>query len=134
MPALNFQKRFVPLIESGAKPHTFRVEGKRRPPRVGETLSLYYGMRTKACRLIKRVPCAAVQRMSVKFLNTPVGWYAERTIDGVPMTGAQNEAFAVADGFESWPAFEAWLRTAHEAPEDGIVRGWLIWWGPSYGQ
>lgn len=128
MPALNFQKQFAAKVEDGSKPHTFRVEGKRRPPRVGETLSLYTGMRTKGCRLIKRVPCVAVQRMTCKLVK----WHAGRCvlkIDGAYRTLAQKEAFAIADGFESWAAFVAWLSATHATGTDMTVRGWLIWWG-----
>lgn len=129
MVALNFHADFAPKVEDGSKPHTFRVEGKRPPPRVGQTLHLYTRMRHPGCRLLKAVPCTRVQRMAVKIVETPVGTFAERTIDGNPMTMAQNEAFAIADGFANWAAFVAWLRTAHEIPAHGIVRGYLIWWG-----
>ena len=63
MPAYNFQKQFAPLVESGQKRQTIRAIGKRRHARPGESLQLYTGQRTKACRkLISPDPeCVSVQ-------------------------------------------------------------------------
>ena len=48
MPALNFQKRFADLVESGEKCQTIRKCSKDgRDPKVGDTLYLYTGQRPK---------------------------------------------------------------------------------------
>lgn len=61
MPAYNFQKQFAPLVESGQKRQTIRAIGKRRHARPGESLQLYTGQRTKACRkLISPDPVASM--------------------------------------------------------------------------
>jgi hypothetical protein len=128
MVALNFQPGFALMVESGAKPHTFRVEGKRRPPRVGETLSLYTGMRSKACRLLKRVTCTRVQPMTVG-LDSGDPFQSACRVHDVEISVRARERFARRDGFASWAAFVAWVRKTHKPGKDGIVRGYLIWWG-----
>lgn len=96
--AYNFQKQFVPLIESGEKSSTIR---KRRAngyvPRAGEAIRLYTGMRTKACKLIREVTVVNV---------TPITIYSDhgrgevvnnlRRLDGIEIRD-----LAIADGFKS---------------------------------
>lgn len=55
----NFMPQWAHLVESGHKPHTIR---KRRTRRTlpGDTLRLYAGQRTKACRLLREATCEAV--------------------------------------------------------------------------
>lgn len=61
MPALNYQKRFAPLVESGKKKHTIRACRKDgRDPRPGEVLYQYTGMRTKGCRKLREDICRVV--------------------------------------------------------------------------
>ncbi len=48
MTLLNFKKDFVTLILGRSKPHTIRQE-RKHPIKVGDTLQLYYGLRTKSC-------------------------------------------------------------------------------------
>lgn len=62
MVAFNFQERFVPLIESGKKISTVRSSQRCCP---GHTMHLYAGLRTKKCRQIKKVVCAAVYEFSI---------------------------------------------------------------------
>jgi len=45
-------------ILSGKKRQTIRLVRKRRPPRVGETLRLYWRLRTKECELLKETVCS----------------------------------------------------------------------------
>ena len=51
MVALSFKAQFAPPIVAGIKRQTVRA-GRKRPPRAGERLQLYVGMRTKHCRKI----------------------------------------------------------------------------------
>ena len=60
MIAYSFQKRFIKPIQDGTKVFTLRAPRKREHARVGQTLQLYFGMRTKHCRkIIDDLPCAA---------------------------------------------------------------------------
>ena len=93
MPALNFQKQFVPMIEDGSKYHTIRRKRKKNPIKVGDVLYLYTGMRTKQCRLIKDVHCSSV---------VPVVIYPKLgrvVLDGKMLALDDVLWFAVRDGF-----------------------------------
>ena len=93
MPALSFQKRFVPFIESGDKTHTIRAY-RKRPFRAGDTLSLYYGMRTKVCRLLLRCECTATRDLLIDRAG-------DIYIDGCALSMDEMEALALRDGFRS---------------------------------
>ena len=62
MTVYSFKARFVPAIEAGTKRQTIRAPraGRSRHANVGSELQLYTAMRTKHCRLIRRVRCANV--------------------------------------------------------------------------
>lgn len=65
MPALNFKKRFEPMIESGDKRQTIRAKRKDcRDPKEGQTLYLYTGMRSKGCRKLGEAPCLSSETNS----------------------------------------------------------------------
>lgn len=67
MVAYNFQSQFVEAIRNGSKSHTIRRNGKRRHARPGESLQLYSGMRTKACKKIITDPeCVAAIPISIE--------------------------------------------------------------------
>lgn len=128
MVALNFHADFAPKVEDGSKPHTFRVAGKRPPPRVGQTLHLYTRMRHPGCRLLKAVPCTRVQPMTIG-LDFGDPFHSACRIHDVEISLRARERFAKRDGFASWAAFVAWVRKTHKPGPDKIVRGYLIWWG-----
>ena len=49
MPALNFQKQFAPLVESGEKRQTIRAhrKDKRLPAKPGDIIALHFPGRNK---------------------------------------------------------------------------------------
>ena len=121
MAAYNFQKQFVPLIESGAKQSTIR---KRRVngylPREGDILSLYYGMRTKRCKLIRRV---AVARVSPIVVNARLGC-AEVILNGSRLTDGEIYEMAKSDGFKGIRDFAEFFEDKY-GPE---LQAYLIEW------
>ncbi len=67
MGAYNFRAQFAEDVESGRKTQTIRAERKDgRRPKVGDTLKLYTGMRTKACRLLAVGRCTAVVPITIE--------------------------------------------------------------------
>lgn len=117
MPTLNFQKQFTPLVELGSKRQTIRGR-RKRPIRVGDTLYLYTGMRTKACRRLGEVVCAKVADVVVEESYLIVGMNCYRSWD------YRCDAFARADGFPSFEAMLEWFRRQYGLP----FRGQLIKW------
>lgn len=120
MPALSYQKQFVPLVESGAKPHTIRAERKdgRVPAKIGDTLYQYTGMRTKACRKICEDICTAVDRLTITNIG---GIYLNYELL------ISQEKFARDDGFYDLDTMIEWFKKTHGLP----FRGWLIQWNPA---
>lgn len=97
MAAYNFQKQFVPLIESGQKRSTIRKRRKNGYlPRQGDVLRLYQGMRTKSCKLIREVAVEAVVPITVNAANG----CADVILNGDRMTNEQVHALATSDGFK----------------------------------
>lgn len=117
MPALNFQKRFASLVESGRKTQTIRAFRKDgRNPRPGQTLYLYVGQRTKGCRKLGEAECIAVDAVTI-------------TEDGIVFTGGHLSAeaadrMAEADGFRDFVAMRLCFLIEHGLPFDGLCIRW----------
>lgn len=148
MVAYSFRKPFAPKIEDGSKHHTLRGP-RRRHAREGETLQLYTGMRTKACRLVATKTCTQVcgVRLDFGWREAPVVVFAiaelaslglGRPADGPggapcrvgPMAPVVDvQAFARADGFPSFGAMARWWWTMHRTRR---WNGFLVNWGEPY--
>lgn len=121
MAAYNFQKQFVPLIESGAKRSTIRQRRKNGYlPRQGDILRLYNGMRTKQCRLIREVAVEAVE---------PIVIYARHGCADVFINGNRLSDFeamdlAKSDGFKGIREFAEFFEEKY-GPE---LQAYLIRW------
>jgi hypothetical protein len=111
MPALSFQKQFVPFVEDGSKQHSIRAD-RKRPFKVGDTLSLFYGMRTKQCRLLARVPCIKVERMRIE--RARVWIYA------VELSLDEKDLLAWTDGFRHTPDYG---QSFYKIPSGCICQG-----------
>lgn len=109
MVAYSFKKHFAEPIVAGRKRQTLRDDRKRHA-RVGETLQLYTGMRTKHCRMIGTATCLAVSRIRLDFEDGRV----ESVETGLALTTLEElDAFAVYDGFPDWRALERFWRKEH---------------------
>jgi len=106
MPAYNFKAQFALLVESGVKPHTVRPK-RKHPTKVGDTLYLYTGMRTKACRLLKTAICTRIRPIKVEFYPRRV------TLDGKVLSRTEATELALRDGFD--------------APESDYRMFWFFW-------
>ena len=122
MPAFNFMKAIASKVEDGSKPHTFRICAKRKPPKVGDTLKLYTGMRSKQCRLLRTVECRyvipTVLRCDAKF--GPMIW----TIGDRQLSADQMWSFAVNDGFVDVFDMTNWLLATHGETASGFLIAW----------
>ena len=127
MVAYSFQKQFAPRILDGTKRQTVRARGKRRHAQPGEALQLYTGMRTRHCRLIARATCWRVQPIAIRFLDGAFD-RSMIIIDGAPVL---REAFAKADGFDSWAELRAFWAKHHAGVDE--FEGYCISWHPLEG-
>lgn len=140
MPALNFQARFAPLVESGEKRQTIRKRRKDgRDPKPGDTLYLYTGMRTKACRKLGEAKCREVFPFQLTAraetgngnVNMFAGLSSHRgggsrfraasLRDG---TRSRIARLAKADGFSSPEEMVCWFEAAHGLPFEGLLIRW----------
>jgi len=115
MPALNFKARFAGDVESGRKRCTIHAR-RKRPTRVGDTLYLYTGMRTKACRRLRTVECAAVVPIVIE--------HRRIYLNGRPLLIQQRRDLAREDGFVDLGAFHAFFEDAHGPVFEGDLIKW----------
>ncbi|WP_425072561.1 hypothetical protein [Sagittula sp. S175] len=128
MPALNFQERFAPDVESGIKRQSMRKPRADGKPhcKVGDTLKLYTGMRTQQCRLLGE---ARVTRIAtVKIDQTGMKLDGERLfacLHSRDQLDPTDNEFAEADGFESFADMRDWIEETHgPLPFEGVVIYW----------
>jgi len=109
---LGFKKQFVPKIENGSKIFTLRDKPKRMP-RVGETLHMYTGLRTKHCQFITKehtLKSMQVVRLRIIRISGDAGFSVTIAVDGRQISTKEFYDFAKHDGFKSTTEFsEYWL-------------------------
>lgn len=104
---LGFKKRFVPKIYDGSKIFTLREKPKRMP-KIGETLHMYTGLRTKQCEFITRDhKLASFQEAVVKIKliygigKKAIGFTVEIKIGKTKLPKAVIDFhFTISDGFK----------------------------------
>lgn len=89
----NFKKRFAPFVRDGTKRHTIRAK-RKHPDKPGNTVHLYYGLRTKSVELLGRSICVKVEEIQVSAGQ-------QVFIDGVELNLDEKNALAFCDGFRS---------------------------------
>lgn len=120
----NFRARFVEPILAGRKQHTIRAR-RRYPERVGNTMHLYTGLRTKAARLLLRVPCMKIEDIAIVSGCKHAGGCtcdAQVSVDGVELDHGERERLAVLDGFTSFAEMSAFWKG--RVPFDGQIVHW----------
>lgn len=126
MPALNFKKQFAAAVEHGEKTQTVRAHRKDGRPhcKVGDTISLYTGMRTKTCRLLGRATVKRIDQVRIEptqmFINgrlLPSAIYHRDC-------GQTDNEFAENDGFDSFMDMSRWFEDVHGLPFEGVVIHW----------
>ena len=124
MVAYSFQARFAGSVAAGAKTQTIRRH--RRPParhaRVGESIALWTGLRTKEARLIGHASCAGLYPISLRF---GLGTVAHVRIGAKQLMGEQLDDFARQDGFQNGRDMSAWFgETYGSLSFDGVLVMW----------
>ncbi len=120
MPVYDFKAQFVAAVESGAKTCTIRPE-RDRPTKIGDTLYLYAGLRTKACRLIGTAICTDVCALSVSKRHI---WSEDaRRV----LTPTELDDLARDDGFQSVQEFFQFFIDTYELGEYAKPMELIIW-------
>lgn len=126
MPALNFKTQFAGDVEMGHKRQSVRAHRKDGRPhcKVGDTLKLYTGMRTKACRLLGEAKVIAVETIKINSTNMEInGRLLPSALYSRDCETTDNE-FAEADGFEGFMEMADWFQGVHGLPFEGVVIYW----------
>lgn len=114
MPAFNFQPRFADMVESGQKRQTIR---KTLRGKVGDTVYLYTGQRTKQCRKLGEGRIVSIQSISIQ---RDVVFLGDRLL-----SAQDNNFLASADGFADSAEMFDWFETVHGLPFDGFLYKWV---------
>jgi hypothetical protein len=129
MPAYNFKRAFADRVRAGVDPafaarhpevrpkrQTIRKRRKRRT-RVGETLYLYVGQRTKRCEKLGEATCKAV---------VPIVIHADGAVDlgGRRLSEEERRALARDDGFAAFDDLYTFFADHYELPFEGVVVQW----------
>ena len=118
MPAINFQPRFAELVESGRKTQTIRKSNRFK---VGDTVQLYTGQRTKQCRKLGEGVVTGVHWFYLRYDHERRPYFL---IASLPLTFSHMDEFAERDGFISAQDMIDWFEKQHGLP----FKGWLITW------
>ena len=119
---LNFSQEFVPLIESGIKPHTVRA--KRADgwnPLPGDTLYLYVGQGTKSARLLRTESCEFSTEITIQ---QSAGNVHHVLLGGRPLGQFEIEQLALGDGFANGSEFVRYFEERYTLPFSGLFIGW----------
>lgn len=116
MPAFNFQPRFADLVESGQKTQTIR---KTLRGKVGDTVYLYTGQRTKNCRKLGEGRIVSIQAINIQQNVIFVGDWI--------LSEKQDDSLASADGFADRSEMLDWFKKQHGLPFDGFLYKWVKW-------
>jgi len=143
MAALSFKGSFVDRILDGTKTQTIR-NYRKYPLRVGETLYLYYGLRTKNSKKLKDATCKAIYHIIIdkdsvlifyrgaELTQPSEGGGTKAQLAGervakVIKTQKELDEFAYADGFENWATMKRWWSLTH-GDDCFPFTGQLIMW------
>lgn len=124
MVAYNFMARFAPSVEDGTKRQTIRACGKRRPPRRGEQLQLYTGMRTRNCRLLRRTPCLVAVPIAMDLVANRVRIQIGDVLG--ELTPEEISQLAKDDGFATVDEFFAYFASTHGQRFTGHLIKWEV--------
>ena len=116
------------------KRQTIRAIGKRRHALEGDELQLYYGMRTRQCKLIGRARCLSTQGVYLKWSE----WPSFATFDMIELEPGvwrrsgdlreihNMEKFAAEDGFDSLADMRAFWEKEHGGQTfEGVLIKWV---------
>lgn len=118
---ISFNKRFVDLVESGAKHQTIRANRKDgRRPEPGDFIHCYFGLRTKHTRKLRGAIIRAVHDVRIDVSLRDV-W-----VNGKRVLARDCTAFARADGFDSYHEMMTWWQSTHRG--SAVFHGFMVVW------
>jgi hypothetical protein len=114
----NFKARFAAAVENGAKTSTIRLFLKTTPPKKGNRLKHFTGMRTKQCRRLLQPICQECLRIQITENKIILGKQE--------LTRAEENQLAVNDGFHNAAELRTFFRSTYGFPLPGKPH-WVSW-------
>ena len=118
MVAFNFQERFADKVASGEKPSTIRSTMRCK---IGDSIQLYTGQRTKECRKLGEGVCVGVAEITIGLA------------DGTPwaISGRIGEVFhhsrlSQQEGFKNEMEMVDFFRQRYGLPFTGYLHAWEL--------
>lgn len=119
MVAYNFKAQFAADVEAGRKRQTIRAPRKDgRHAKRGDSLQLYTGMRTAACRKLRDAVCHDACPIVIE--PDKIWTFHPQELH------TDLEAWAKRDGFETWAAMRDFFEKTHGLPFNGVLISWLV--------
>jgi hypothetical protein len=110
---LGFKKRFVLPIQIGTKVFTMRNKRKVEP-KIGETIHMYTGLRTKFCeRISNKEKLISTQRVRISIYRHPDLLNVKIFVDGRELNIKEIYEFVKFDGFKDVTDFaDYWIESS----------------------
>lgn len=124
MIAINFKAKFADAVATGKKTQTIRKTNRFK---VGDTLQLYTGQRTKACRKLGEAVVIHVCKVIIS-----EDWIETSSSAGTIDFGAEDtqealNAFAQKDGFKDFEEMKAFFVAQYgDLPFEGYLIQWEL--------
>lgn len=118
---LGFNRRFVPAVADGRKPHTIRAGHRWKP---GMTIQFYMDVRQLTMRKFRADAVVQVVQDFELELLAPARRQWVPHVDGRPLTPLEAQELAVRDGFGDYRELLDWFRKVHGLPFYGQLIGW----------
>lgn len=115
MVAFNFKKDFAPKILIGEKTSTIRSKQRCK---VGDTMHLFTGQRTKACKRLMTTTCVGVGRITINKYT-----WALHEFEGELYT-REHEVLSAQEGFENLQAMLDFFDKQYGLPYTGYIHVW----------
>lgn len=121
MPAYNFSPEFANDVQHRRKRSTIRMSDKNA--KVGDTVYLYTGQRTKQCRSLGTSTLVALETISLHEKHVIFGGFTLRA-------NSLLDLLARADGFKDYPDMTAWFKSKYkiDSLDTAPIRGYLHAW------
>lgn len=104
---LGFKKQFVPLIKSGSKIHTIRID-KHNRWKAGMKMHMATGVRTKKYKqFCGTLTCIRTQKIQIIYKKTSP--CPKIFVDGKLLNSDESYLLAKADGFSNTWEFRQWF-------------------------
>ena len=118
MALINFQEQFANDVENGKKRQTIRKQ-RKQPFKLGETLYLYTGLRTKKVKKLMEIKCKSIEKVKIRGTGITLN-----SGEIIRYQYYRADLYAQDDGFKDFNEMRDWFKKTHGLPFEGILIKW----------